>query len=539
MVCREDLPEVKTASEQCTSIRDSLLGQEQQALDDFNLLNVFESPSECNPLQADPSLYFTRMKEHFRGKAVAFWESYHRLGNISQNITQWVCSTKTSQYYQKIAECKTKQLELEQTACDIYERTNESCHLLDQCYLDGWNFYVGTVARVKISIENLKFEYRMIKRIECLLDAFAAADMDAAIDICIQKTHSDAAVNSPHADAFSPSQKPIYVTPTVCTSGVEGFMGVLHPNDRQFPAVEYTNQGIHAGACYASCCTRPFYSWVTHHNTYTSYRNRFIPDGGAPEYYTMDEAKAACELETAVNCAGIQDEGCDGVDEEDEESHPLYLVAGSIDMTNLGTSNRGSCIVEMKLGDVTTATTTLADFDCTYEVIVAKTEDGIENSTWKTFKISGHGWDDRFRFTGCTPEGEGGEACVEQGVDAGVRILTGRDGVAARDGSCCTSVTNKVFSQRRLACNGYSNEYVKRESTYIAQNQLLPGEFATYDEAVKNCLRLTTDCWGIVDSACDNTGFMLADRNKVAAGEVLVSTAVPPTCTYEKMPYTR
>ena len=48
-------------------------------------------------------------------------------------------------YFQQLTECQSKQERLEQIACEVHERTNESCRALPSCYEGKWSTYSSEV----------------------------------------------------------------------------------------------------------------------------------------------------------------------------------------------------------------------------------------------------------------------------------------------------------------------------------------------------------------------------------------------------------
>eukprot|EP00439_Symbiodinium_sp_Y106_P078954 s399_g17.t1 len=508
--CRAEIVGKKQELDACKSSRESLISLEQTLTTEFSGINIFESPEDRQDLYKplsfkgdDVLLYLGSMRDHFKNKQLAWWKTYYKLENVTQNITQWNCTDKEIEYFEKISACQAAQLELEETACQVHERTlfpnslgledcglgevwsyqkrgsfgwaslasfraphrtNESCASLPACYDAKWSNYLIEVTASNKTIQDLKYEYRAIKRIGCLLDtglgcwavggmavgffqsskeAFSAADMDAAIDACI-------AERSKCVDSHAGIEKPSFVTPEVCAGGLQS---ILHPSDPNFNETEYAAQGIEDGAnkCLASCCTIDWYSWSTFNNAFVT-QDHYMVDadtGRVAAFGTMEEAKSACEMMGSVLCFGIYDTKCDGASEES----PVKLIkAPGLDLESVKESNIGSCVLRMKLGSETTVTTTIAQF-CSYEVNVSRTDD--PSAVWKTYHVEKQEYGEVFRFSGCAnPELDEAAECVASGVSNGVRVLKNRHGQAVGTGVCCASATNTVLTTTPIQCDG-------------------------------------------------------------------------------------
>ncbi|CAE7354408.1 AMY1.6 [Symbiodinium pilosum] len=434
--CRLEVSAKKQELDACKTSRETLISLEQTLTTEFQGINIFESPEECSVKGEDVLLYLGSMRDHFKNKQLAWWKTYYHLENVTANITQWNCTDKEIDYFEQITKCQAAQLQLEETACQVHERTAENCASLPACYNAKWDSYLAEVAASNKTIQDLKYEYRAIKRITCLLDAFSAPDMDAAIDACIAERHSAAAVRSSCVDQRDGIEKPSFTTPDICS----GVTSILHPSDHNFNETEYAVHGIEANKCLASCCTIDWYSWSTFNNAYVT-QDHYMMDantGHMAAFGSMEEAKAACEMMGSVLCFGIYDTKCDGANEE----RPVTLIkAPGLDLESVKESNIGSCVLRMKLGSETTVTTTIAQI-CSYEVNVSRT-DLDPTAVWKTYKVENQEYGEVFRFNGCAnAELDEAADCVNSGVANGVRVLKNRHGQAVGTGVCCASATN-------------------------------------------------------------------------------------------------
>mmetsp|Transcript_46384 Transcript_46384/g.108688 ORF Transcript_46384/g.108688 Transcript_46384/m.108688 type:complete len:766 (-) Transcript_46384:125-2422(-) len=610
--CRAWLPEMKQEYLSCHKIRDSLVGQEQALLDSFRDVNIFESPDECTISGDDVLAYYEAMREHFKTRKEGFWNTYYKLENVTHNITKFKCIEQEVAYFQKVAECEEKQLKLEQTACALHERTNESCAHVSLCADTKYKAYLTAMEETNQTVEDAKYEYRAIKRISCLLDAFAAEDMEAQIDICINKRHSTAVINSTCVENHENVMPAPYVVPDICRNGVQS---ILHPDSDNFNETEYASRGIEAARCMASCCHVDWYSWSTYGNAYVAENHYLIDqDTGMPAMFgDMEDAKAACEGMGSVHCYGIYDTKCDGASEES----PVKLIASpGLDLHEVQESAIGSCIIHMELGSGTTTTTTVAEM-CTWKIDVSRSQDdsggtvcygerslvadegasagdvlgvadieacqalctkntdcnsiafsSIERNchmkkkkvtladasydgtkgdyksyykvdcqehVWKSLTLEYQAFDQSFRFSGCaTGELEEAATCVNGGAQNGVRVLKNRIGQGVGTGSCCTSVTNKVVSAKRIQCDGYLDEYNQIKDKYLTSKKLMRGqEYRSIELAREACLRMGKACWGISDDKCDTVNFMLVDAAWNITEDAFLDSK-QHTCLYEK-----
>ncbi|CAE7468933.1 unnamed protein product [Symbiodinium sp. KB8] len=493
--------------------------QEQALLDSFRDVNIFESPDDCTISGDDVLAYYEAMRVHFKNRKDTFWETYYKLENVTVNITKFKCIDLEVAYFEQVAACETAQLKLEQT---VHAE-------LPRGYNGNWNQYLEEMQSTNDTIQDLKYEYRAIKRIECLMDAFAADDMDKKIDECIEKRHSTDLVNSTCVDNHENVQRPSYTMPDVCNTGVKA---ILDPNASNFDATEYTSQGITASRCMASCCTVDWYSWTTYGNAYVATNHYLIDEatGQPASFATMEDAKAACETMGSVHCFGIYDTKCDGASEES----PVILIASpGLDLHGVEESAIGSCIVHMALGSGTTTTTTVVQL-CNWEINISRADpqQGDSNSVWRSLDVKSQAFDEVFRFSGCTSsELSEAEACVNSGITNGVRVLKNRIGQAMGTGVCCGQETNKVLTAKRVQCDGYLDDYNLINDKYLTSTKLLRHTtYQTMEEARMACLRMGPACWGISDDKCDTVNFMLVDAKWNITADSLLEPLATQNC---------
>lgn len=635
--CRSELAQLEYRHQRCETAASSSFTLEEAAVAHFQSLNIFESPTECATSDTDVESYIDAMIQHFTSKETAWWLAYDQMQNLSSNSSSWNCEEITLEYYNKSAECAGLQLAFENTACDVWDRTNSSCSNLTNCYEEQWVAYQNAVNSSNATLEDLGLEYRAIQRMYCLVNAFAASDVNAAIDVCINTVYSSAMVtsNSTCVNTYAASQRPTPVTPDICNAvvcashitisgaesyqsdmmgtyqrtelpttsynafrpiyenhngkhlyyiaahnvwmishngdtqttvgGVYGYGGdttcpetvlywitytnagwrwissmtfsvstedpswrlftgiaVRYPGRHMFQEVEYTDNNINAGPCLASCCSVDPYTWILHQNV--SGTQFYVPSNDDGEYPTVWQAKQACEASTELNCLGVYEVSCSGA----SPNNPARLITAG---TPLSDSSIGSCVEEMYLGNTTTATTTLPEQLCTYRVNISTSATDY-NAVWKSLTITRQDFDEQFVFTTCTTEGTQAAACIGQGVQNGVRVLSNRHSVGVDFGSCCFNVTNQVLSTETESCNGYFNDYNVTNGRFVLETRL-SGSYGTMVDARNRCLRLGPLCWGIMDDGCDGSNFRIIDAREMTSDSDLLASS-QGTCVYQK-----
>jgi len=299
-------------------------------------------------------------------------------------------------------------------------------------------------------------------------------------------------------------------------------IAVRYPGRHLFQEAEYTHNNIAAGPCLASCCADDPYTWILHQNVSGS--QFYVPSNDDGEYPTVWQAKQACAASTALNCLGVYEVACSGA----SPSNPARLITAN---TPLSDSSIGSCVEEMYLGNTTTATTMLPQQICTYNVNISTSATDY-NAVWRTLTITHQDIEEQFVFSSCTTEGSQAAACIGQGVQNGVRVLSNKHGVGVEFGSCCFNVTNQVLSTQTEACNGYFDDYNRTNGRFVLESRL-SGSFGTMSDARSRCLRLGPLCWGIMDDGCDGANFRIIDARKMTRDSDLMSSS-QGTCVYQK-----
>eukprot|EP00931_Biecheleriopsis_adriatica_P111331 TRINITY_DN8568_c0_g1_i9.p1 TRINITY_DN8568_c0_g1~~TRINITY_DN8568_c0_g1_i9.p1 ORF type:complete len:749 (-),score=122.23 TRINITY_DN8568_c0_g1_i9:38-2086(-) len=544
----------------CRAVRDSLLEQEQAALNALNDLNIYKSPEECKVRYTEPDdveNYLKNMYDHFTIQAANYWNAYWRLGNLSANASFHLECAAQEYITNQTEHCSQQQLNLEQAACDYYSFTETCCQELSTCVDQRWSYFQTYLNSTLLDLESMKTQYRALKRIECLLDAFAQTDIDAAIDTCIAKSYvleADQKFTSQCANYTGDSLKPTIVIPDACTVGITE---IPRPGTEAFNKTEFYDKGYKAGICLATCCGSP-YTWVKQTDTgwdenfdfiYMAYPTNPDPFASAPQY--LDDAKQLCELGTVTQCGFIFDEYCDGLQNDSDNGptpgtlhHYILLKPGSTTQP----SGIESCIYEMHLRVVPTTTTTTKALQCSFDLGFARSEESGEQHNWSTSIFESFAtrevfdYDAFFRFDGCSTETVEAGKCIGGGTSSGVRIVKEmRSETAVAEGDCCNTTTNRVQTQARRSCNGYSDEYLVHENKTAQSSQILAQNgqvvsFSSLKQARETCMRMGFYCWGLVDSHCNQTTLLIIestnDSTRLTGGDLLDDAS---DCVREKL----
>eukprot|EP00931_Biecheleriopsis_adriatica_P111330 TRINITY_DN8568_c0_g1_i6.p1 TRINITY_DN8568_c0_g1~~TRINITY_DN8568_c0_g1_i6.p1 ORF type:complete len:719 (-),score=105.87 TRINITY_DN8568_c0_g1_i6:38-2194(-) len=557
--CMSSFDDHNSEFARCRAMRNSLWEQEQAALNALNDLNIYKSPEECKIHYTeldDVENYLKNMYDHFTIQAANFWNAYWRLGNLSANASFHLECAAQEYITNQTEHCSQQQLNLEQAACDYYSFTETCCQELSTCVDQRWSYFQTYLNSTLLDLESMKTQYRALKRIECLLDAFAQTDIDAAIDTCIAKSYvleADQKFTSQCANYTGDSLKPTIVIPDACTVGITE---IPRPGTEAFNITVFYGKGYTAGICLATCCGSP-YTWVKRTETgwdgnadfvYRAYPSN--PDASEPQY--LDDAKQLCELSTTTQCGFIFDEWCDGLQNDQDNGtnpqafhHYRLLKPGA---TTQPSTNIPSCIYEMHYGPAPTTTTTTKALQCSFDLGFARSEESEEQHNWSTSIFKSFttqevfDYDAFFRFDGCSTETVEAGKCIGGGTSSGVRIVKEmRSETAVAEGDCCNTTTNRVQTQARRSCNGYSDEYLVHENKTAQSSQILAQNgqvvsFSSLKQARETCMRMGFYCWGLVDSHCNQTTLLIIestnDSTRLTGGDLLDDAS---DCVREKL----
>lgn len=522
--CRSEQHHLDLRDSRCEATRDAHITLETEYLAAFRAVNEYNSPQECASAEIDVATYLQNMHTHFRTARIAWWKAYHRLQNVTHDIASMDCADGTLDQVSKKSECDSHQLNFENLVCNVYGVIDENCLLIKNCNDDAWNHYVTMVRSTNATIIENLWEYRAIRRLECLLKSFGATDMDTAIDVCIHKSYdleAAAAVSSTCVDSYNASGKPAPPYPTVCTTGLP----MPKPSSDQFAATEYAGIAASPTLCYATCCSQSIYIFTTHSGVAP------VNYDQSTSYASISEARATCESLTPAGCYGIFDISCDGA----TSAEKAYLVSPGTPLQN---SSSGSCVLVMRLADSpnTTVTSTLPPVNCSWDVTFNRTD--VAGFTKK--RITESAVDEAFRFTTCSNETATGQSCASQGYPNGAWAMSNRAGGIVADGSCCSAAKfNRIVNQTLHGCNGYFNRWQQSQNRYFSVSNTIKGPpYPAIAEAKKACLVLGSLCWGLADDSCDGNGLVLVNGLDVTSAnwETKALSSSEGSCIYEKKP---
>jgi uncharacterized protein YfbU (UPF0304 family) len=101
------------------------------------------------------------------------------------------CEKIDREYAAKIAECNNIQDQLDASACKRAVDMKDACETYSECYTEKKKVYRVAEASVKIEERDRKAEWRGLKRMQCLMDAFKDGKVETAeITKCKEQTHS-------------------------------------------------------------------------------------------------------------------------------------------------------------------------------------------------------------------------------------------------------------------------------------------------------------------------------------------------------------
>jgi hypothetical protein len=101
------------------------------------------------------------------------------------------CKVADKQYNDKKAECDSLQDQMDDSACKRAVMTKDACESYEECYFDKKKAYSSLEKMVKSEETDRKAEWKGLKRMKCLIKAFANKKVtNDDISTCKKKTHS-------------------------------------------------------------------------------------------------------------------------------------------------------------------------------------------------------------------------------------------------------------------------------------------------------------------------------------------------------------
>jgi hypothetical protein len=106
------------------------------------------------------------------------------------------CKRKRHAYRKKKAQCNQYQGLMDNAACKTAVITKDACESYAGCYFNKLRLYKANERRVRAEVIDRKAEWRGLKRMECLIDAFADGKVTKEeISVCKKKTHPTGHLN--------------------------------------------------------------------------------------------------------------------------------------------------------------------------------------------------------------------------------------------------------------------------------------------------------------------------------------------------------
>jgi len=101
------------------------------------------------------------------------------------------CKAYDKQYHEKKNECDSLQDQMDDSACKRAVQMKDACESYEECYFDKTKAYRSLEGMVKKEEVDRKAEWRGLKRMNCLIKAFADKKVSGkAVDECKSQTHS-------------------------------------------------------------------------------------------------------------------------------------------------------------------------------------------------------------------------------------------------------------------------------------------------------------------------------------------------------------
>jgi len=203
------LPHLNTSHRACRSVE----GRWKFALDDCQLrLGGYESQYEvykpiCDHFKSqypDGSFELCNNRNGSAGEHYLnlweFWENYIDWydGNMSRceewhtKVSTWRknCSEIHSGWSPKRHECNDYQARMDITSCEFLRTAEDGCQAYSTCFDGAFSNLVFVNSSLAEEEAQLRQEWRVVLRIECLLPIFASAQKDdSIIEYCAGKTH--------------------------------------------------------------------------------------------------------------------------------------------------------------------------------------------------------------------------------------------------------------------------------------------------------------------------------------------------------------
>ena len=91
-----------------------------------------------------------------------------------------ICQVKNRRHIVMVGRCNTKQDFFEKTSCGLSKELSRTCHKYTNCWIDTRHDYLKAKPGIMNMEKDRKGEWRVLKRVACLLDVFASKDGNVA-----------------------------------------------------------------------------------------------------------------------------------------------------------------------------------------------------------------------------------------------------------------------------------------------------------------------------------------------------------------------
>jgi len=178
--------------------------------------NPSSEANNCHPSHSERfPLWLRRNEVWFTYKRQEYQAAKKRCSDAKKAVAKQtpICQVKNRRHIVMVGRCNTKQDFFEKTSCGLSKELSRTCHKYTNCWIDTRHDYLAAKPGIMNMEKDRKGEWRVLKRVACLLDVFASKDgnVDAkVIDECKEKTHT-----TQHLNLFYPPVPPQEKCPAI------------------------------------------------------------------------------------------------------------------------------------------------------------------------------------------------------------------------------------------------------------------------------------------------------------------------------------
>eukprot|EP00933_Yihiella_yeosuensis_P020218 TRINITY_DN16263_c0_g2_i1.p1 TRINITY_DN16263_c0_g2~~TRINITY_DN16263_c0_g2_i1.p1 ORF type:complete len:407 (-),score=76.77 TRINITY_DN16263_c0_g2_i1:59-1279(-) len=201
--CRTEQAVLELSNQTCQNNLSSIQVRLDNATTAFNEVNGThngEEYCEINQNEQDANQvkeYLERMITKHETDAQTYLDRKWEFGNVTDEFNQQnvICNGIIANLTTKQTNCSQDQLDFENAACEVHRDRSVGCAAYYTCYDTKKDEHEAQV-NLSIAMEpGLKAEWRALKRIGCLLDAFDSFNISAEIETCIAAKHDLSPMN--------------------------------------------------------------------------------------------------------------------------------------------------------------------------------------------------------------------------------------------------------------------------------------------------------------------------------------------------------